>query len=221
MLFRDPKSRPGYLAGICSFGVYSASPFSIVHAGRGSMILGSATENAEGPAIKENYVIQRLLDAKDDLGTTVASRNELREVQLLKLVVNAIINPLTAIFHCKNGQLFDKTPRVALMNILIKEIGPVVRALLPASRQDAIKFSDDKLVELALTVAEATGKNTSSMLQDIQAGRQTEIDSINGYIVSQGKQLGLLCPNNTVLTEMVKDRRVIDNSTIDRHFAWG
>lgn len=183
------------------------------------MILGSVTENAEDLAINENYMIQQLLLAKDDLGTIVASKDELREAQLLKLVVNAIINPLTAIFDCKNGQLVDQTPRVALMKLLTKEIGPIVRALLPAARQDAIKFSDDKLVELGLTVAEATGKNTSSMLQDIQAGRQTEIDCINGYIVSQGKQLGLPCPNNTILTGMVKEGRVIDNCTIQRHFA--
>lgn len=183
------------------------------------MILGSATENADVLTIKENYMIQRLLAAKDDLGTTVVSRDELREAQLLKLVVNAVINPLTAIFNCKNGQLVDQEPRVSLMKLLIKEIGPVVRALLPALRQDATRFSDGKLMKLVLTVAEATGKNTSSMLQDIQAERKTEIDYINGYIVSRGKQLGLLCPNNMILAEMVKGKRVIDNSAIHHHFA--
>lgn len=190
------------------------------------MTLGLASENvepgsetADALAIEKNHMVQQLLDAKEALGTTVTNRRELRQAQLLKLVVNAIINPLTVIFNCKNGQLIDEPPRVTLMKLLATETGTVVRALLQASRQDITCFSDDKLVDLVMTVAEKTGQNTSSMLQDIQAGRQTEVDYINGYLTTQAKRLGLPCPNNTALTEMVKQRHVIDNGSMHRYFT--
>ncbi len=194
-LFKDSKLRPTYWAGICNAGVYSTTPFSIVHAGRGPMVLGIVSSNAD-PTPGSNDMIRQLLDA-EDLEATMASPVELKKAQLLKLVVNAIINPLTVIFNCKNGQLFDQEPRTTLMKTLLKEAGAVARALLPVSDQGADVFSDEQLTDLVLSIADKTGKNTSSMLQDIRAGRQTEIDYISGYIVRQGMGLGLPCPKNS------------------------
>jgi len=167
-----------YWVGICSAGVYSTSPFSFIHAGRGPLTLGCVSQGQEqysptdlgGPLGKRNYMIQRLVDAKD-LEASLASPAEIQKAQLLKLVVNAVINPLTAIFDCKNGQLLDQGPRLNLMETLLQEIAPVVRALLLADGQGVDNvFSNDSLLQLVLRVAEKTGENTSSMLQDTHAG---------------------------------------------------
>lgn len=167
---------------------------------------------------KGNCMIQQLLQAKE-LEPTIASPSELKKAQLLKLIVNAIINPLTSIFDCKNGQLFDQQPRLALIELLLQEAGAVVRKMLPMSLLGADSFSDNCLMELVQRVADKTSKNTSSMLQDIRAGRQTEIDYINGYIVSRGKIFDLPCPNNARLIEMVKQKQVIENHEIPDYFT--
>lgn len=162
----------------------------------------------------QNAMIQRLLQTSV-LQTSLLSSAEIKRSQLQKLVVNAIINPLTAIFRCKNGQLLESPASLELMKLLLSETGPIVRALLPSPSD---QFSDDNLLDLVRTVAHKTGANTSSMLQDVQAGRRTEIDYINGYVVAQGKTLGLPHNHNKVLMRMVKEQRVIQDEDVAAQF---
>ena len=208
-------TRPTYYAGICSHGVYSTSPFSIVHAGLGTTVLGHVpTDNQSRPFTVSSetnaYLIRQLLDTRV-LAATSCSARAIKEAQLEKLVINAMINPLTVIFNCHNGELFDKRPRAALMRLLLGEASQVVRALLSSTDQVDIsdRFSDETLFDLVVEVATKTGANISSMLQDVRAGRRTEIDYINGYIVRQGKKLGISCVHNEKIVEMVK---VVHNS---------
>ncbi|KAL1868412.1 hypothetical protein VTK73DRAFT_3706 [Phialemonium thermophilum] len=210
--FPDPASRPTYWAGICTTGIYSTTPFSFVLAGPGKMTIGPVSSSDES-SLGTSYMVQSMLRAKDLVASPVSAA-EIQRAQLLKLVVNAMANPLTAIFRCKNGDLFVHEARLHLMKALLEEAAPIIRALLPARYQGDDAFSDDRLLELVLDVTEKTAKNTTSMLQDIQAGRQTEIDYINGYIVRKGKDLGLPCSKNALLVDLVKQRRVIDNEGI-------
>jgi 2-dehydropantoate 2-reductase len=112
------------------------------------------------------------------------------QAQLAKLVVNSILNPLTALCGCKTGQLFNNQDAKTLYSRLLPEAGVIVRALLPREDlKDA--FSDEALDALVMRVVRQVANNTSSMLQDIQAGRRTEIDYINRYLVTQAQRLGL------------------------------
>jgi 2-dehydropantoate 2-reductase len=112
------------------------------------------------------------------------------QAQLGKLVVNSIINPLTVFFSCKNGQVFDTQKARTWYSRLLPEAGAIVRALLPREDlKDA--FSDEALDALVMRVVRQTANNTSSMLQDIQAGRRTEVDYISRYLVTQAQRLGL------------------------------
>jgi 2-dehydropantoate 2-reductase len=72
-----------------------------------------------------------------------------------------------------------------------------------------------------LDVAEKTAKNTSSMLQDRRAGRPTEIDYINGYIVRRGKELGVECKVNKKLIELVKEGKVVSEENTKLGFKPG
>ncbi|KAJ8121576.1 hypothetical protein O1611_g10066 [Lasiodiplodia mahajangana] len=225
-IFSDPKSRPSYWAGVCSCGIYSTSQFTVVYAGRGSMVLGPVREASEesltcpptSPAPRD-FMIQRLLETPG-LEATLATPDQIKEAQLRKLVVNAVINPLTAVFQCDNSDLFSQSSRFALARTLVEEAGDIVRAILPrASREsENSRFSNKKLLAFLRMVAEATGKCKSSMLQDIQAGRRTEIDHINGYLALQGRRHGLACVNNDRLIDMVKQRRVITDEDIRSSF---
>ncbi|KAF2964673.1 hypothetical protein GQX73_g8896 [Xylaria multiplex] len=232
-VFSDTKSRPSYWAGVCSCGIYNTSPFSIVYAGRGSMVLGRVCEVSDESLkcpptspVAQDFMIQRLLETPN-LEAVMATADQINEAQLRKLVVNAVINPLTAVFRCNNNELFSQPPRLALARTLVEEAGEIVRVILPQAsrRHKNSPLSDENLLASVRAVAEATGKCRSSMLQDVQAGRRTEIDHINGYLALQGRRHGLACVNNDILIDMVKQRRVIRNEDIQSSFDlssnWG
>ncbi|KAI0436895.1 hypothetical protein F4803DRAFT_571785 [Xylaria telfairii] len=226
LIFSDPKSRPSYWAAVCSCGIYNTSQFTIVYAGRGSMVLGPVCEVSEEsltcpptPPAPQDFMIQRLLETPS-LEATLTTPDQIKEAQLQKLVVNAVINPLTAVFRCDNNELFSQPSRFALARALVEEVGDIVRAIISRSsrKRDNSRFSNKKLLASVRIVAEATGKCKSSMLQDIQAGRRTEIDHINGYLALQGRRHGLACVNNDRLIDMVKQRRVIVDENIQSSF---
>jgi 2-dehydropantoate 2-reductase len=218
-LFPNPRTRPTFWAGIYNTGIYSKGPFSIVLAGRPEMTLGPLSPVSE-QQLKSSYLIQNMLRA-EQLNATYASHSEIRKAQLLKLIANAMINPLTVLFNCKNGELFSDATRLALMDALLLEASAVARAIVREDglSADSDEFEHEKLKQRVLEIAEKTAANTSSMLQDAQAGRSTEIDYINGYLVRQGQRLSVPCPKNTVLVDMVKKREVIADADIQTRFT--
>ncbi|KAK4040611.1 ketopantoate reductase PanE/ApbA C terminal-domain-containing protein [Parachaetomium inaequale] len=207
-LFPDPDTRPTYWAGICSAGVYSTAPFSLVHAGHGPLAIGLVAGGRSSnlpPPMEENPMVAQLLNApvlEAGLNSPVRSVGD----QLRKLVINSIINPLTALFNCKNGHVFESHEGEDLFRHLLQEAGPIVRALFPDQSNLFLHeaFSDEFLGKLVKSVVTATANNTSSMLQDIQAGRRTEIDYINGYLVSQGERLGLPTTHHAAVYGRIK-----------------
>lgn len=108
------------------------------------------------------------------------------------------------LFNCRNGRVFESdAQREALHQLLALETGPILRALLPPGAE-RMGFELDKLVGLAVKVARDTADNVSSMLQDVRAGRQTEVDYLNGYLVRQGMMHGVETPLNAAIVEFVK-----------------
>jgi 2-dehydropantoate 2-reductase len=207
-LFPDPDTRPTYWAGICNAGVYRQSPFHIVHAGRGHLkfgVVGPRPTDDYDPDPRKtqlgNPMVAQLLSSRL-LEPYLLSPERTTQAQLLKLVINSVINPLTAAFHRKNGALLDLSYE-PIMQFLVKEAGAIVRALLPDMPAKDV-YSDMVLNRAVLEVAKLTAQNTSSMLQDVQAGRPTEIDYINGYFVAQGKKLGLPWKYHAEMVERVK-----------------
>lgn len=196
-LFPDPEGRPTYWAGICSAGVYAPSAFSIVRARSGPLSIGligdaSSASNFSLPAMERNPMVARLLGAPL-LETRLLSPEQILRARLLKLVVNSVFNPLTAIFGCKSGDLIDSAEARDMSLHLIREAGLIARAMLPRSSDDHVEqeFTDEALSDLFWDLARKNANNIGSMLQDIRKGRKTEVDYINGYLVSQGQRLGL------------------------------
>ncbi len=211
-VFVDQTIRPTYWTGICSAGVYSESPFSIVHAGRGPLTIGMSEtlSHAVPGSSPQNPMAAQLLDAAI-LETSVVSPDEILQAQLKKLVINSVVNPLTALYKCKNGEVFDSAVARKVADQLLQEAGVIIRAIL-GSRSEGGRpttlaaFTDEKLHEYVNEVVQKTANNTSSMLQDVQAGRQTEIDYINGYLVQQAKSMGLPHKQHEEIVQMIKQQ---------------
>jgi 2-dehydropantoate 2-reductase len=113
-----------------------------------------------------------------------------------KLLINIGINAITALSGIKNGQILDLAITRELSRAAVEEAMTVARA-------KEIKIKEDA-VDIVFKVAEATGINRSSMGQDVDNNRQTEIAAINGFIVREAKKLGIGAPVNFALTALVQ-----------------
>jgi 2-dehydropantoate 2-reductase len=114
-----------------------------------------------------------------------------------KLVVNAAINPLTALLRVPNGELLERPEARRLMGELAGEAAAVALKL-----GVALPFTGPECA--AEEVARKTAGNRSSMLQDVLRGAPTEIDAINGAVVHLGEEMGLPTPVNRLVWSLVK-----------------
>ena len=113
-----------------------------------------------------------------------------------KLVGNAAVNPITAIIGCTNGELLTH-PAAAIADAAAVETARVATG-------EGVAISDAEARTLWRGVAELTAANPSSMLQDVRAGRQTEIGSIAGEVVRRGAARAILTPVSAALLGLVE-----------------
>ncbi len=113
-----------------------------------------------------------------------------------KVAVSASINPLTAVLRIENGQLLLSEPTLRMMNEVCREAVSVGTA-------SGITINPTATTRLVSSVARSTAGNRSSMLQDVERGRRTEIEQINGAIWRLGERLGSPAPLNMALWAMV------------------
>jgi 2-dehydropantoate 2-reductase len=125
--------------------------------------------------------------------------------QLEKLAMNAVINPLTALMNCENGELLYNYSLTRVTRLLLHEISSVICALPELQGIPGIesRFSPERLRWMVTQLASKTAKNHSSMLQDVRAGKTTEIEYLNGYIVRRGEELGIKCVVNYMMKHLV------------------
>lgn len=113
-----------------------------------------------------------------------------------KLAINCLINPLTVLYHCKNGDLLNHPIAEPQQQLAIEFVA--------LAYQLGMQWTAEELVADAQKVIQATAHNRSSMLSDIIRQRRTEIDYLNGFVVQQCEQLGLSAPTHRWLWEHVK-----------------
>lgn len=199
MLFKHSGTRPFYMHGIFSHGLHKSKPFVITHAGNGTIALGNITKREQPSSSK---YLQRTLQQAKVLEITPTSQEELLKLQWEKLVVNAVINPLTAVMDRQNESILQNNVSQVVQS-LCHEISAVIQALPEMDAYTKMAFGPDRLVDLVKKVATTTGKNISSMLQDVRACKPTEIDYITGYIVKRADELGTYCGENRKLLRLV------------------
>lgn len=183
------------LAAVTTEGALRTGTASVRHTGSGTTWIGVwPPERAPGGEPQLMNATRRLEKA----GFTAEMSNDIRERMLRKLLINAVINPLTAIWRVPNGQLPGSADRMAVMQALFQETLDVLR------RCGLQAPSDGELWESVLHVCAATATNRSSMLQDVMAARETEIDAVNGAVCRIAESLGVQAPWNTAVTALVK-----------------
>lgn len=175
------------IIGLYFGGITLTEYGKIFHAGIGELVLGEYNKKIT-KRIKE---VEKIFPLQKRI-----SKNIKGEIWA-KAIVNSCINPLTAIFRVKNGTLLKNKKLKNLMEEICKE-GIVV------ANKSNISLPYDVLKKARETVL-LTAKNKSSMLQDIEKRKRTEIDEINGEIVRQGKKIGIKIEINEKVIEAVKE----------------
>jgi 2-dehydropantoate 2-reductase len=181
--------RKKVMLGVTGHGATLLKPGHIRHAGWGKTFIGELDHRMTDRA---NQMAQMFSQAGIE---TEASPNIHNQVWG-KLLVNVGINALTALTGFKNGQLADFPETARLMEKLVFEAAEV-------ARRKGVQIDENPMDRVRKAV-EATRENRSSMGQDFDHKRRTEIDAINGAVVREAQPLGIPVPFNQAVTDLVK-----------------
>lgn len=139
---------------------------------------GQYTYKGQGQTLIDEAILQYLPVLK--LPAMLTPVSDIQKHLFDKLIINSLINPLTVIFNCKNGQLLNNEQAMQTMQNLACEIACWLKTYTPSS----VTFKQETasvLLKMAKAVLQTTANNTSSMRQDFLNQKKTEIDFINGY----------------------------------------
>ena len=152
-----------------------------------------------GPFEPTNTPMQKVTALAETLtraGMNTSALEDARGAQWTKLIFNAATNAVGALTRLHHGAATRLPATGELFNALIEEGEAVARA-------HGIRLHGDPR-DLVQKGARAPGKHKASMLQDVEAGRQTEVDFLNGAIVEWGARAGVPTPLNRALWALVK-----------------
>jgi 2-dehydropantoate 2-reductase len=166
----------------------------------GATLLGPGLARAGGEGVLSVEAHSRLGTLEAALtgaGFKVQVVNDADALVWGKLVINAAINPLTALLRVPNGELLRRPAAHKMMSMLAQETAAVAMAQrIHLPFKDAVKAAEE--------VARKTASNHSSMFQDIRRGAPTEIDAICGAITKAGEKLGVPTPVNRVCWHLTR-----------------
>ncbi|TDL28133.1 hypothetical protein BD410DRAFT_739628 [Rickenella mellea] len=183
--------------------------------------------NGEDDPLYERYQSLRntvaVLKGLSDLQPTWHPISTLQLHMRRKLVVNSVVNPLTAIMGCRNGDLFANINAIRLADRICGEASQIFAAeakaqarataengLMPGGVYIPPALRKKPLMEEWQRVARLTATNISSMLSDVRKGKKdTEIDYFNGYLMRLAGRYGVFAPVNASLVDLVKLRTSI------------
>jgi 2-dehydropantoate 2-reductase len=181
--------RKKVLLGVTGQGATLLGSGQIRHAGWGKTYVGELDHQMTDRAVR---MAQMFCSA----GIETETSPNIHDHVWGKLLVNVGINALTALTGFKNGQLLDYPETTRLMERLVFEAAEV-------ARKKGVHIEEDPIEKVRKAI-EATRENRSSMGQDFDHRRKTEIDAINGAVVREAQPLGISAPFNQAVTDLVK-----------------
>ena len=188
------KLREAYnVLGVTAQGANLVAPGHVRHAGDGLTRIGFL----KAASFSKSLQLAKVCNLLNYGGIETVIVDNILDYVWSKLLINAGINALTAIHRCPNGKLLESAAIQEKLTAAVREGETVARAL-------GIELTADPLA-MTLDVCRKTAQNLSSMLQDVNSRRPTEIDAINGEIAAAGRKLGIPTPVNDELVQKVKE----------------
>ena len=178
------------LAGVTYHSATTIGPGQVRHTGQGETLLGE-------PAGEHSDRVQRIVDLFNTAGVPTTASVDIRTTIWEKLALNSAVLPTAALLRFQTHLLGEHEGARALMQALLQETVNVAQA-----QQIPLSFDERWAAIFSLTQRAIGAK--PSMLQDVEAGRRTEIDVINGAVVAAGQRCGIATPHNQTMVWMVK-----------------
>jgi 2-dehydropantoate 2-reductase len=172
------------------------APGRVKHSGRGDLILGDLPGRApdDVPRRRQLEHIASLFE-RADVPCRVSSN--VQGELWLKMIINCAYNGISALGRAQYHRLGENRWTRELMIKVTEEALEVARAA-------GVQLPEVDMVETVLKISESLANATSSTAQDLARGKPTEIDSLNGYLVRRGAELGVPAPVNQTLHSLVK-----------------
>jgi 2-dehydropantoate 2-reductase len=161
-------------------------------------VKGDTTFSPFEPAPARMAEVEQLAEACSRGGMPSTAVSDARPAQWRKVIFNASTNPIGALTGLTHGRVCERPDLRALVTALVDE-GKAVAA----AQGIALDADPEDLIDHAAKPEVAYG-HKASMLQDVEARRQTEIDFLNGGIARFGRELGVPTPAHDTITALVK-----------------
>ena len=177
------------LAGTASYGARLAEPGRVTCAGTGEVVVGA---RSGGPSPSA----ERVGEAFAAAGVEAVVAEDMPARRFEKLAVNAGVNGPSALARAENGPTVDG-PAGDVGREAARETARVARAA-------GVGLADADAVAAVERVAADTAANQSSMLEDVERGRRTEVDAIYGAVVDRAEKHGVAVPTCRTLASLVR-----------------
>jgi len=198
---RKVVSKSKIIRVVTTNGAFLEEPGKIIHTGDGITKIGfpfpEYLNSSEEERERSEGDLSLLLDLLRLAGFETLLADDIIKETWEKVFVNIGINAFGALTRLKNGDLLKFEGLKHLMGEAINE------AIQVAKLKD-INLTKTDFLELTYNVARKTAVNKNSMLQDVLKGNLTEIDFINGRVLTYANELGIKVPINEVITYLIK-----------------
>jgi 2-dehydropantoate 2-reductase len=176
------------VATVVYVAVAMSGPGHVKHSGRGDLIIGGGPDGVDLPIIAGLF---QKASVRCDISETI--QTELWK----KMVMNCAYNAVSALGRAQYGRILRHDLSRQVVKTTIEEVVAVARG-------EGVALPEAGMLDAAWKLAEAMAEAQSSTAQDIQRGKRTEIDSLNGYIVRRAAEHGIPAPVNSTLYALVK-----------------
>lgn len=162
------------------------------HTGKGTSWFGSFPRSGKEPSLA-------LKSLMAEVGQDLLQYDEKIHQRLWgKLTINCVINPMTAWYKIRNGELLNKKYDAEKEGILTE--------VMDAAAMEGVLLHRRQMWDLIHEVCRQTSENFSSMLQDLNHRRPTEIDYLNGAIVRLGEKHQKKMPVNAEWVQRIREK---------------
>jgi len=184
---------PVVLPSVVYVAAAMPTPNHLKHSGRGDLVMGP------GGDASLSAPIERVAQMFTRAGVLCRVSDNIDAELWVKLLWNCAGNAVSALGRASYGLAGSLEPTKLVMGLAAQEVNAVAHA-------SGVRMPDGDLMAIGLKLASTIGAAKSSTSQDIERGRPTEIDSLNGFIARRGAELGIPTPVNQTLWALVKLR---------------
>jgi 2-dehydropantoate 2-reductase len=187
-------------AAVVYVGVQMAGPGRVRHTGRGDLVIGVPRALA-GRGDSEGD-LSAIASMFKNAGIACPVDADIEAALWTKLTLNCAFNAVSALGDSPYGRMAANAPVRGVMETVVREATAVARAA-------GVAIDADTLVATTWKLAASMPEQYSSTAQDMQRGKATEIDALNGYVALRGAELGVDAPVNRTLHALVKLREAM------------